>query len=50
MPYSQVRSVHTAATEGGFTAASRAINVGQPNITTEVREQEARHAVELFYR
>ena len=50
MLYTQLRSFHAVATEGGFTAASRAINVGQPTITTQVKGLEARYGVELFHR
>lgn len=50
MLYTQLRSFHAVATEGGFTAASRRLNVGQPTITSQVRELEAHHRVELFIR
>jgi DNA-binding transcriptional LysR family regulator len=43
MLYTQLRSFHAVATEGDFTAASRAIDVGQPTITTQVKELEARY-------
>jgi len=50
MLYTQLRSFHAVAREGGFTAASRALNVGQPTITTQVKALEEYYAVELFYR
>jgi aminoethylphosphonate catabolism LysR family transcriptional regulator len=50
MLYTQLRSFHAVATEGGFTAASRRLNVGQPTITSQVRELEAHYKVELFIR
>ncbi len=36
MNHAQLRSFHAVAAEGGFTAASRILNVGQPTITTQV--------------
>ncbi|TDJ17624.1 MAG: LysR family transcriptional regulator [Gammaproteobacteria bacterium] len=50
MLYTQLRSFHAVATEGGFTAAARAINVGQPTITTQVKALETYFKVELFHR
>ncbi len=50
MLYTQLRSFHAVANEGGFTAAARAINVGQPTITTQVRGLEEYYQVELFHR
>ncbi len=50
MLYTQLRSFHAVANEGGFTAAARAINVGQPTITTQVRGLEEYFNVELFHR
>ena len=37
MNHTQLRSFHAVATEGGFTAASRVLNVGQPTITSQVK-------------
>lgn len=45
-----LRSFHAVATHGGFTAASKVLNVGQPTLTTQVKALEARHGVELFRR
>ena len=50
MLYTQLRSFHAVANEGGFTAAARAINVGQPTITTQVKALEEYFRVELFHR
>ncbi len=50
MLYTQLRSFHAVANEGGFTAAARAINVGQPTITTQVKALEEYFKVELFHR
>ena len=50
MLYTQLRSFHAVATEGGFTAASRALNLSQPTITTQVRDLENLFNVELFHR
>lgn len=47
---SQLRSFHAVASEGGFTAASRAINVGQPTISTQIKALEDRYGVALFHR
>lgn len=38
------------AAQGGFTAASRALNIGQPTITSQVKALEDYFAVELFLR
>lgn len=50
MRHSQLRSFHAAAELGGFTAASKALRISQPTITTQVRELEAQYGVELFVR
>ena len=50
MLYTQIRSFHAVAAEGGFTAASRVLNIGQPTITTQVKALERYFDVELFYR
>ena len=50
MLYTQLRSFHAVATEGGFTAASKVLRVGQPTITSQVRALEDAFGVELFHR
>ena len=50
MQYTQLRSFHAVAAEGGFTAASKALNLSQPTITTQVKDLEAYFNVELFHR
>ncbi|MCH7779110.1 MAG: LysR family transcriptional regulator, partial [Gemmatimonadetes bacterium] len=50
MNHTQLRSFHAVATEGGFTAASRVLNVGQPTITSQVKALERHFDVELFHR
>ncbi|NQU61094.1 MAG: LysR family transcriptional regulator [Rhodospirillales bacterium] len=50
MLYTQLRSFHAVAEEGGFTAASKVLNIGQPTITSQVRALEDYFSVELFYR
>jgi aminoethylphosphonate catabolism LysR family transcriptional regulator len=50
MLHSQLRSFHAVATEGGFTAASRAIHVGQSTISTQIKALEDRYGVTLFHR
>ena len=46
----QLRSFHTVATHGGFTAAAKALNIGQPTISSQVKALEERFSVELFHR
>jgi aminoethylphosphonate catabolism LysR family transcriptional regulator len=50
MLYTQLRSFHAVASEGGFTAASKVLRIGQPTITSQVRALEDAFDVELFYR
>lgn len=50
MRHTQLRSFHAAAELGGFTAASKALRISQPTITTQIRELEAQYGVELFVR
>ncbi|MGO1117662.1 LysR substrate-binding domain-containing protein [Rhodovibrionaceae bacterium A322] len=50
MLYTQLRAFHGVATEGGFTAASRVLNVGQPTLTSHVKALEVNFDVELFHR
>jgi aminoethylphosphonate catabolism LysR family transcriptional regulator len=41
---------HAVAAAGGFTAAARRLNVGQPTVSTHVRALEDHFGVELFHR
>lgn len=50
MYHKWLRSFHAVAREGGFTAAARALNVGQPTVSEQVRALEDRFGVELFHR
>ena len=50
MTYTWLRSFHAVASEGGFTAASRILNVGQPTVTSQVKALENYYSVELFHR
>lgn len=50
MLYTQLRSFHAVAAQGGFTAASRVLRVGQPTITSQVKALEEQFGVELFLR
>lgn len=50
MLHSQLRSFHAVATTGGFTAAGKAINVGQPTISTQIKALEDAYGVSLFHR
>ena len=48
--FKQLRCFHAVVQEGSFTAAARALFVGQPSITTHVKALEQRFGVELFCR
>ena len=50
MSPTQSRAFHAVAIAGSFTAASKALNVSQPTITTQVKELELLYGVELFHR
>jgi LysR family transcriptional regulator, low CO2-responsive transcriptional regulator len=48
--FSQLRAFHAVAAHGGFTAASRVLNIGQPTLTIQVRDLEQAYGVELLIR
>ena len=48
--FKQLRCFHAVVQEGSFTAAARALFVGQPSITTHIKGLEQRFGVELFCR
>ena len=50
MYHKWLRSFHAVAREGGFTAASRILNIGQPTVTEQVKLLERQFGVELFHR
>jgi len=50
MLYTQLRAFHGVAAEGGFTAASKVLHVGQPTLTSQVKALETYFDVELFHR
>lgn len=50
MLYTQLRAFHGVASQGGFTAASKVLNVGQPTLTSQVKALETYFDVELFHR
>jgi aminoethylphosphonate catabolism LysR family transcriptional regulator len=50
MYHKWLQAFHAVAREGGFTAAARRLNVGQPTVSTHVRSLEGHFGVELFYR
>ncbi len=50
MYHKWLRSFHAVAREGGFTAASKVLNIGQPTITDQVKALERQFGVELFHR
>jgi DNA-binding transcriptional LysR family regulator len=41
---------HAVARSGGFTAAAKVLNIGQPTVSTHVAALEAQFGVELFHR
>ncbi|MDH3693068.1 MAG: LysR substrate-binding domain-containing protein [Gammaproteobacteria bacterium] len=45
-----LEAFHTVAATGGFTRAAKALNVGQPTISTHVKSLEDYFSVELFHR
>ena len=44
------QAFHAVAKEGGFTAAARSLNLGQPTISIHVKALEEQFGVELFHR
>ena len=48
--FSRIRAFHAVAAHGGFTAASRVLNVGQPTLTIQLKELEESYGVELLIR
>ncbi|MEE2699597.1 MAG: LysR substrate-binding domain-containing protein [Pseudomonadota bacterium] len=50
MYYNWLRSFHAVARSGGFTAASKTLNIGQPTISDQVKALEQKFGVELFHR
>jgi len=45
-----LKAFHMVATQGGFTAAARTLNVGQPTVSVHIKTLEDYFQVELFYR
>ena len=45
-----LKAFHMVASQGGFTRAARALNVGQPTVSTHIKTLEEHFRVELFYR
>lgn len=50
MLFTWLRSFHSVAREGGFTAASRALKVSQSTVSIQVKMLEDRFGAELFFR
>lgn len=50
MLHSQLRSFHAVASEGGFTAASKSIHIGQSTISTQIKALEDLYGITLFHR
>lgn len=45
-----LKAFHMVASQGSFTHAARALNVGQPTVSTHIKTLEDYFRVELFYR
>ena len=50
MNFTWLRTFHAVAAHRGFTAAARALGIGQPTVTTQIKELERAYGVELFKR
>lgn len=50
MRSTQLRAFFAVARAGGFTAAARQLHISQPTLTSQVRDLEDAHGVELFHR
>ena len=50
MYHKWLQAFHAVAREGGFTAAARSLNLGQPTISIHVKALEQQFGVELFDR
>lgn len=48
--FTHLRTFHAVAEHRGFTAAAKTLNIGQPTVTTQIKELEERYGVELFLR
>jgi aminoethylphosphonate catabolism LysR family transcriptional regulator len=48
--FNHLRAFHEVAERGGFTAASKFLGIGQPTLTTQVKQLENMYGVELFIR
>lgn len=48
--FNQLRSFHAVAITGSVTAAAKLLHVGQPTVTTQLRQLEATYKVELAHR
>ena len=50
MVFTRLRTFHAVAEARGFTAAAKVLGIGQPTITTQIKELESHYGVELFRR
>ena len=50
MSFTSLRTFHAVAEHRGFTSAAKALGIGQPTVTTQIKEFEAAYGVELFER
>lgn len=48
--FTHLRTFHAVAEQRGFTPAARALGIGQPTVTTQIKELEERYGVELLLR
>ena len=50
MSFTWLRTFHAVAAHRGFTAAAKALGIGQPTVTTQIKELETTYGVELLER
>jgi len=50
MSFTWLRTFHAVALNRGFTTAARALGIGQPTVTTQIKALETAYGVELFER
>lgn len=48
--FTYLRTFHAVAEKRGFTAAAKALRIGQPTVTIQIKELEERYGVELLLR
>lgn len=48
--FTHLRTFHAVAEHRGFSAAAKALGIGQPTVTTQIKELEERYGVQLLLR